>query len=74
MLIVGITMSMDEPIRDHLEAIAAGRDVALLLGAASGDDRLHPPALEWVRRWGPSRAAATLPGCGCAAGRCTTCN
>lgn len=67
-------MSMDEPIRDHLEAIAAGRDVPRLLQAAGRADQAHPAALEWVRRWRPARAHALMPDCSCAAGRCATCN
>ena len=67
-------MSMDESIRDHLEAIATQRDVGRLLGATSISDRSFPPALQWVRRWYPLRAAAMLPDCSCASGRCFTCN
>jgi hypothetical protein len=67
-------MGAHEPIRQHLHAIAAQRDLGRLLGAASGDDHTQPAAREWVRRWGPARLGATLPGCSCAAGRCTVCN
>jgi hypothetical protein len=63
-----------EPIRNHIEAIASARDVGRLLRAGSPEDRTHPAALEWVRRWRPDRAGATLPGCSCAVGRCTLCN
>jgi hypothetical protein len=65
---------MDEPIRDHIEAIATARDVGRLLRGGSPADRSHPAALEWVRRWRPDGAAAALPGCSCAAGRCALCN
>lgn len=74
--IVGIylAMGMHEPIRQHLNAIAARRDVGRLLGAASGDDHTQPFAREWVRRWGPVRLGTELPCCSCDAGRCTVCN
>lgn len=39
-----------------------------------GPDRANPAALDWVRRWGPSRMGSELPGCSCLAGRCATCN
>ncbi|HEX6391438.1 MAG TPA: hypothetical protein VFZ89_18385 [Solirubrobacteraceae bacterium] len=65
---------MHEPIRQHLAAIATRRDVDRLLGAASADDHTQPYALEWVRRWGPIRAGASLPDCSCDAGRCVVCN
>jgi hypothetical protein len=67
-------MSMDEPIRNHLEAIDTARDVPRLLRAGPVADSTHPVALEWVRRWGPSRAAIGLPFCACAAGRCACAN
>lgn len=65
---------MDEPIHDHIAAIAAARDVPRLLGMASGADATHPVARDWVRRWGPARTATALPDCSCAAGRCSVCN
>jgi hypothetical protein len=74
MLIRGTSMSMGEPIRDHLDAIAGARDVARLLDATSAADRSFPPALQWVSRWYPLRAVAMVPACSCAAGRCMTCN
>ena len=67
-------MSMSEPIRDHLDAIASARDVSRLLDAMSMADRSYPPALQWVRRWYPLKAAGVLPACSCATGRCATCN
>ena len=39
-----------------------------------GGDRSVRIALEWLRRWGPSRAMAPAPQCGCATGRCGVCN
>jgi hypothetical protein len=65
---------MNEPIRDHLAAIDAARDVPRLLSAGSVADRSFPVALQWVRRWHPLRAVTTLPACSCATGRCATCN
>jgi hypothetical protein len=37
-------------------------------------DRSEPSALEWVRRWGPSRLTAEPLDCSCAAGHCAVCN
>lgn len=66
---------MDEPILDHIAAMAAGRDVGLLLRAAGCVDRTHPVSRDWVRRWGPVRSDGTaLPDCSCALGRCVVCN
>ena len=67
-------MAMNEPIKQHLDAIASRRDVTLLLGAMPGDERTVPAAREWVRRWGPARHNAALPDCSCDAGRCSVCN
>jgi hypothetical protein len=39
-----------------------------------GSDRSEPGALEWVRRWGPSRITAQPAECSCIQGRCTVCN
>jgi hypothetical protein len=73
-MLIGVdAMSMDEPIRNHIEAIAAARDVPRLLVAVSGD-RTHPVAREWVRRWRPARAAVAVAVCSCATGRCALCN
>jgi hypothetical protein len=44
------------------------------LATGSANDRHEPAAAEWVRRWRPARAAAPLPSCACAAGRCGICN
>lgn len=67
-------MGMHEPIKQHLDAIAARRDVTRLLGAVSGEDHTKPFAREWVRRWGPGSLGAELPDCSCDAGRCAVCN
>lgn len=37
-------------------------------------DRSQPSALEWVRRWGPSRLTAEPLPCSCVQGRCSVCN
>ena len=37
-------------------------------------DRTEPPALEWVRRWGPARLTAATLDCSCSQGRCSVCN
>jgi hypothetical protein len=37
-------------------------------------DRTDPPALDWVRRWGPSRLTAEPLSCSCLQGRCAVCN
>jgi hypothetical protein len=70
----GVPLRMHETIRHHMEAIATARHVPRLLDAASVVDRSRPVALQWVGRWYPLRAAAMVPACSCAAGRCLTCN
>jgi hypothetical protein len=37
-------------------------------------DRTDKVALEWVRRWGPSRLLDVPLECSCAEGRCAVCN
>ncbi|HEY5428459.1 MAG TPA: hypothetical protein VIK04_05025 [Solirubrobacteraceae bacterium] len=37
-------------------------------------DRTERAASQWLRRWRPERAGATLPMCTCAAGHCPVCN
>jgi hypothetical protein len=38
-------------------------------------DRAQPSALEWVRRWGPTRVTPPLAGgCSCPAAPCAACN
>ena len=39
-----------------------------------GSDRREPGALEWVRRWGPTRLSAEPLDCSCVRGRCAFCN
>jgi hypothetical protein len=79
---------MDEPAREPsvgaiVAAVAARTEaetdrLASMLrtwcwpGGAS--DRHEPTALEWVRRWGPSRLTAQPLDCSCTRGRCAVCN
>ena len=44
------------------------------LAVRAPNDRTHPVALEWVRRWGPSRLFEVPLECSCAQGRCAVCN
>ena len=37
-------------------------------------DATMPAALHWLRRWRPQPIVASLPECGCATGRCGSCN
>ena len=37
-------------------------------------DATRPAALDWVRRWRPTRLVAPPPDCTCAAGTCGWCN
>jgi hypothetical protein len=79
---------MDQPAREPsvpaiVEAIATrseqdSRELAAVLhdrcwprGVA---DRSEPSALDWVRRWGPSRLTAEPIDCSCSHGRCAVCN
>jgi len=39
-----------------------------------GSDRTERGALEWVKRWGPSRITAQPAECSCVQGRCAVCN
>ena len=74
---------MDESIRRHIEVLAARQDaetrrllarLARVCWPAGVDDRTHPAALNWVRRWHPARIGATIPHCSCIHGHCTVCN
>jgi hypothetical protein len=38
------------------------------------NDRTEPAARGWLSRWHPAAAAAPLPACECASGRCLVCN
>ena len=74
---------MHEPIRHHIEAIAARStpdDVRLThqlhVGCwpGGGADHIEPAALEWVRRWAPTTDAGARLVCLCDSGRCGICN
>jgi hypothetical protein len=71
----------DPQIPSHIRAIA-GRSMqetdalafALMRQAwPAGAEGTSGIGREWVRRWTPATTAFT-PDCGCAAGRCGTCN
>jgi hypothetical protein len=73
----------EEFIRQQIKSTAARdarqtrRLMALIADAcwpSGGGDRVDPVALDWLRRWGPSRSRAALPACSCARGRCALCN
>jgi hypothetical protein len=74
---------MDERIHRHIETVATREDaetrqllmrLARVCWPAGVDDRTHPAALNWVRRWRPARIGAAMPACSCTGGRCTVCN
>ena len=73
----------EDRIRQHIESAAARpeRETRRLIARivtncwpGGSEDRTEPGALDWVRRWGPSRAGSALPACSCAAGNCSVCN
>lgn len=73
----------DDFIREHIARLAAKDDQTdrlLMLDVAEycwpggACDRTEPVARRWLRLWRPARAAAVLPVCSCAAGRCAVCN
>jgi anti-sigma factor RsiW len=68
-----IAMDHDE-IRRHIEAASTRSLAPRILRDARQEDRLDRAALGWLRRWRPARAAAAVPVCSCAAGRCSVCN
>lgn len=78
---------MDEPARepsvpalvesiDQRSALETERLIATLYGRSrpGASDRTERAALEWVKRWGPSRITAQLAECSCVQGRCSVCN
>lgn len=78
---------MDEPARepsvpsivasiDERSALDTERLITMLCGRSwpGGSDRTERAALEWVKRWGPSRITAQLAECSCLQGRCSVCN
>ena len=84
---MGYSVAMHEPAREpSLPSIVAsidGRDafdterlVTTLRRRCGpgGSDRTEPGAIEWVKRWGPSRITAQPFECSCVQGRCAVCN
>ena len=76
-------MDRDPQIEAHITSVAArteGETDGLVSAAVrecwpgGAADRTEPWALEWVRRWGPSRSVARVLQCSCAQGRCAVCN
>ena len=71
----------DAQIPSHIRAIAgrSAREADALAFALmrrawpAGADETGGIAREWLRRWTPATTAFT-PDCGCAAGRCSSCN
>jgi hypothetical protein len=75
-------MDRDE-LRQHIDSAALGdgptaRELASLILAecwpGGPEDRTERAAFEWLRQWHPHPAAAQLPRCSCATGRCVLCN
>jgi hypothetical protein len=72
----------DDRIALHVGSIAnRSEHEARRLAAAVADrcwnrygERSVPAAREWLRLWGPERAATTPPTCSCRVGRCMLCN
>ncbi len=73
----------DDFIREQIEALADrganGQRVTfgwILAACWPGGpaDRAHPAAMSWLRHWHPTKAAANIPLCTCATGRCRVCN
>ncbi len=60
--------------RTDVEARALTRELERRSWPGGTADRTEPPALEWVRRWGPGRLTASPLDCSCVEGRCAVCN
>jgi len=73
-----------DKLRDFIGSAVGGRSspearglTARMLSACwpgGLEDRSERVALEWVRRWHPRSAVATMPYCSCPTGRCSVCN
>jgi hypothetical protein len=63
---------MDRRGRPDLAALSLER--LLTRFWPGGADRSVPAARTWLRAWGPARAIAAVPDCGCSTGRCGVCN
>ena len=70
--IAALIASID--VRDHLETTEFAATMLSRTWPGGHGDRSEPVALEWVRRWGPSRLTGAPYACSCAKGRCTVCN
>jgi hypothetical protein len=75
--------SSEPPVGDIVAAIAGRTEpetqrLAAMLRSwcwpGGGNDRREPAAVEWLRRWGPSRQTETPLDCSCVRGRCFVCN
>jgi hypothetical protein len=72
----------EHPITALIRAAASrsaqeSADLAATLARGSrqgAGDRVDPVAIEWLRRWAPSRMPFAGLECACAAGRCAHCN
>jgi hypothetical protein len=84
---MGYSVVMDQPAREpSVASIVASiegrsaRETELLVSMLErrcwpgGSDRSERGALEWVKRWGPSRITAQPFECSCVQGRCAVCN
>jgi hypothetical protein len=60
--------------RDHFETTELAAALLSRTWPGGHGDRSEPVALEWVRRWGPSRLTEASYACSCEQGRCTVCN
>jgi hypothetical protein len=60
--------------RTYLETEQLVSALAARCWPGQSSDRTDRVAIEWVRRWGPSRLRAAKLECSCAIGRCGTCN
>jgi hypothetical protein len=73
----------DPGIAAHIESVSSRAESdtdrlvsAMFRGCWPGGigDRTEAVAREWVRRWGPRRAAPVPSACRCAVGHCGVCN
>jgi hypothetical protein len=60
--------------RSHTETMRLVAELGRTCWPRGIGDRTEPPALEWVRRWGPARLTAATLDCSCSQGRCSVCN
>ena len=60
--------------RDHLATTELAASMLSRTWPGGHGDRSEPVALEWVRRWGPSRLTEAPYECSCDEGRCAVCN